>query len=215
MTSIDFSIAARFADGTVEAKLTRTGIATPTLEPLFGDTEEIEGSVTVPVDWLGVVVGAAGVLGFAAAAIGPPVVADAVVGADAVVLVVADAVVGAVVGVEAVVGAEAVADADAVVGAADDVVVVTEDAAVEVSTADEVGPGAAALLTAVLAHPVSSINDPATAAPASLFPTAVPPLKRPTTVFSPLTTPGPRLWLLRRSEFSRGDGRGSLDVATA
>jgi hypothetical protein len=141
VTFIAFSIAARFDDGTVEAKLTRTGIATPTLAPFPGVTEDMEGSAPVPVDWFGVVVGAADVLGFEAAVLGPPVVADTVA------------------------------------GAADDVVVVVgEGTAVEVSGADELGPGAALLLTAVLAHPVSSSSDPATAAPASLFPTAVPPL---------------------------------------
>ena len=76
----------------------------------------MEGSAPVPVDWFGVVVGAAEVLGLAAVVLGPPVVAGAVAGA-----------------------------ADD--GAADDVVVVAEDTAVEVSGADEVGPGAALLWT--------------------------------------------------------------------
>jgi hypothetical protein len=165
VTFIAFSIAARFVDGTVEAKLTRTGIATPTLAPFHGVTEDMEGSAPVPVDWFGVVVGAAGVLGFEAAVLGPPVVADTVAG---------------------------VAD-DVVVDVVDDVVVVAEDTAVEVSGADEVGPGAALLLTAVPAHPVSSSSDPATAAPASLFPTAVPPLDDLHSVFS----------------LSRRSGRGS------
>jgi hypothetical protein len=169
VTFIAFSIAARFADGTVEEKLTRTGIATPTLAPFPGDTEDMEGSAPVPVDWfavvVGVVVGAADVLGFEAAVLGPPVVADTVAG---------------------------VAD-DVVVDVVDDVVVVAEDTAVEVSGADEVGPGAALLLTAVPAHPVSSSSDPATAAPASLFPTAVPPLDDLHSVFS----------------LSRRSGRGS------
>jgi hypothetical protein len=134
------------------------------LEPLFGVTEDMEGSATVPVDWFGgvvggvVVVGPADVLGFEAAVLGPPVVADTGV------------------------------------GAADDVVVVAEDAAVEVSGADDDGPGPALWLTAVLAHPVSSSSDPATAVPANLFPTAVPPLDDPHSVPA-LTTPGPRLWL--------------------
>jgi hypothetical protein len=157
VTFIDFSIVARFVDGTVEAKLTRTGIATPTSEPFLGVTEDMEGSAPVPVDWFGVVVGAAEVLGFEAGVLGPPVVVDTVV------------------------------------GAADDVVVVPEDTAVEASGADEVGPGAALLLTAVLAHPVSSSSDPATAAPASLFLTAVPPLDD----------------LHQRSRLSRRPGRGS------
>ncbi|WP_370351978.1 hypothetical protein [Catenulispora sp. EB89] len=179
MTFIVFSIAARFVDDTVEAKLTRIGIATPTLDPLLGVTEDMEGSVPVPVDWFGVVVGPADVLGFEAAVLGPPVVADTDV------------------------------------GAADDVVVVAEDAAVEVSGADDDGPGPALWLTAVLAHPVSSSSDPATAAPANLFPTAVPPLDDPHDPHSvpALTTPGPRLWLPGRSKILKATAE-SAQVAT-
>jgi hypothetical protein len=176
VTFIVFSIAARFADDTEEAKLTRIGIATPTLEPLLGVTEDMEGSATVPVDWFGGVVGPADVLGFEAAVLGPPVVADTGV------------------------------------GAADDVVVVAEDAAVEVSGADDDGPGPALWLTAVLAHPVSSSSDPATAAPANLFPTAVPPLDDPHSVPA-LTTPGLRLWLLGRSKILKATSEAAW-VAT-
>lgn len=141
--------------------MTRTGIATPTLDPLFGVTEDMEGSATVPADWFGalvvlvvvlvlvfvVVVGPADVLGFEAAVLGPPVVADTVVGA-----------------------------VDDMVDDVDDVVVVAEDVAADVSGAVVEGPAPALLFPAVLAHPVSSSNDPATAAPANFFPTAVPPL---------------------------------------
>jgi hypothetical protein len=142
VTFIALSIAARFVDATAEPKLTRTGIATPTLEPLSGVTEDIEGSATVPVDGEEGVVGTADVLGVGAVEVDPVVVPGTVLGA-----------------------------ADEMV----DDVVVAEGTAVVVSEVGKVKAAVASLVAAVPAHPVSSSNDPATAAPANLFPTAVPP----------------------------------------